>query len=283
VALERFSRWLRLPDLKKTKDQEEPDTSVFLIVLKGEVELKADNNEHSLRAPPGPAFYSWRSTTGSQGPATLRELPDWAKNGAPSKSVRAARKAVEQLRSRLANAGVARALNEALHGKNDGDRTLAVYSLGATGDVSALLDALANKQNRRERLAALNELRHWVGRGKDNPRRLRQALLNKQYTKGQADIFLDLLFGFSERQLARPETYATLIEYLRHRRLGIRELAHWHLLIQVPEGETIPYDAGGSDRQVERAYNAWKKLIPDGELPRKPKPDKTKPKPKDKR
>jgi hypothetical protein len=274
VALERFGRWLQMPDVKKPRAGDEPDSTVYLIVLKGEADLKADADQHSLRAPPGPALFSWRNTTGSQGPTGMRELPAWAKDRGNGAQGKAARAAVDRLRRGLVSKGVSEALREGLHDQDAQVRSLAVYSLGATDDLSTLLDALENKHHRRTRLAAVNELRHWMGLGKDNPVRLYQALLKKGYTPGQAAIFMELLYGFSERQLTRPETYATLIEYLRHRRLGIRELAHWHLIIKVPDGKDIPYDAAGPDAEVQRAYARWKKLIPDGELPRPAKPKK---------
>jgi hypothetical protein len=67
-----------------------------------------------------------------------------------------------------------------------------------------------------------------------------------------------------------PETYSLLIDNLRHDRLAIRELAFWHLRRLVPAGQSIRYDPAGSSEQRERAFEQWKKLVPDGKLPPQP-------------
>lgn len=67
--------------------------------------------------------------------------------------------------------------------------------------------------------------------------------------------------------MRQPETYELLIEYLRHPKLGIRGLAHWHLVRLVPEGAGIKYHPLDSEEQREQAYQEWKKLVPSGQLP----------------
>ncbi len=42
----------------------------------------------------------------------------------------------------------------------------------------------------------------------------------------------------------------------------------------MPEGRDIKYDPTGSKEELEAAYKAWKKLIPDGEVPKKAKDKK---------
>ena len=62
-----------------------------------------------------------------------------------------------------------------------------------------------------------------------------------------------------------------LIEYLHHSKLPIRELSRWYLYRWVSAGRNIPYNAA-DPLSVDRAYKQWKKLIPDGQLPPRPKP-----------
>ena len=82
---------------------------------------------------------------------------------------------------------------------------------------------------------------------------------------------MQLLRGFSESQVENPATYETLIEYLRHERLPIRELAYGHLRYLAPEGaKKIPYHPLSSSEDRERSYEQWKKLIPTGKLPPRP-------------
>ena len=87
------------------------------------------------------------------------------------------------------------------------------------------------------------------------------------FTPNQAEIVLHLLHGFRENERDRPETLENMIEYLKHGKLPIRELAAAYLIRWVPEGRKILYDAGGSPAQLEQGYKEWKKLIPDGKLP----------------
>jgi hypothetical protein len=67
-----------------------------------------------------------------------------------------------------------------------------------------------------------------------------------------------------------PETYETLIAYLRHDKQPVRELAKWHLDRLAPAGRSIPFDAAAPPEEREKAYKEWKKLIPDGKLPPPP-------------
>jgi hypothetical protein len=270
VAVESLGGWRVAPRaFDKAVKGEKPESTVVLVVIQGEVDIKAGTNEYSLDAPPGPALYSWDTENGHRGPAPLKELPTWARKTKPAEDKRAktARAAVADLRQSLAKTEPRAALVKALADKKAARRELAVYCLGAIDDLSALLDALADEDHRDVRQAAIKELRHWLACGNDHPARLYQALLYKKYKRGQAAIVMQLLFGFSPGQLARPETYALLIEYLKHGRLAIRELAHRHLLRLVPDGRSIAYDPAGSVRQRARAYAAWKKRIPDGEVP----------------
>jgi hypothetical protein len=62
-------------------------------------------------------------------------------------------------------------------------------------------------------------------------------------------------------------TYETLIDYLLHDKLAIRQLAKWHLERLVPAGRDIAYDPAGSGEARHPAYDQWKKLVPNGKLP----------------
>ncbi len=69
----------------------------------------------------------------------------------------------------------------------------------------------------------------------------------------------------------QPETYETLIEYLNHKRLPVRELARWHLYHLAPVGRDIKYDAAAQPEERAKAAREWKDLIPTGKLPPKEK------------
>jgi hypothetical protein len=50
----------------------------------------------------------------------------------------------------------------------------------------------------------------------------------------------------------------------------VRELAHWHLVRLVAQGKDIPYDAAGPEGQRQKAFERWRALIPEGQLPPEP-------------
>ena len=62
-----------------------------------------------------------------------------------------------------------------------------------------------------------------------------------------------------------------LIEYLAHEHGAIRNLAQWHLVRLAPQGKAIPFKPSGTREECEPAYREWKKLVPAGQLPPKPK------------
>jgi hypothetical protein len=78
---------------------------------------------------------------------------------------------------------------------------------------------------------------------------------------------LQLLHSFGESDLALPETYQTLIDYLNHDVLAIRGLAHWHLYRLVPEGRKIDYDPLAPKNVRAAAIKKWKEVLPPGHLP----------------
>jgi hypothetical protein len=81
---------------------------------------------------------------------------------------------------------------------------------------------------------------------------------------------VQLLHSYGDKELARPETYETLIDYLAHEKLAVRNLAYWHLYRLVPDGRKIGYDAMAAKEARDRAIEQWRKLVPPGKLPPKP-------------
>ncbi len=274
AAVELYGRSLRNP-LALGADREgpsDPQTRVFLIVLKGDARLKLPSVQYGLEAPPGRALVSWGSGQGAGPPVRLDKPPAWSGNPpAATAEAKAARAAVGQLRQALEKSAPAAALKELLHGGEPAERALAVYGLGALGDVPALAAALEDPRHPDVRQAAVGALRHWLGEKGINALRLSRVLTAAKFTPGEARLVVQLLHSFSATRLARPEPYALLIDLLTNDRPAIRELAHWHLRRLVPAGNDIAYDAAGSPARREEAQKKWKKLIPDGQLPPRPK------------
>src|SRR5262249_20253003 len=102
---------------------------------------------------------------------------------------------------------------------------------------------------------------------------LYQGLIQKRkLSPVHAETVLQLLHSFGETELAQPETYQTLIDYLDHDLLPIRGLAYWHLQRLVPDGQNLRYDPLGPKEKREAAIEKWRKLVPKGKVPPRPKP-----------
>jgi len=174
---------------------------------------------------------------------------------------------VERLGKELPTRPVEATVRAKLKDSDTAARCQAVASLGALDDLPGLLAALTDKQHADVRRAAVLGLRHWTGRHVDNEKQLHEALGKAGYKANQATIVMQLLHGFFARQLAQPETYESLINFLQSDQLAVRELASWHLYRLVPTGRTIGYDAAASAAERAKAQAAWRKLIPEGKLP----------------
>jgi hypothetical protein len=149
-------------------------------------------------------------------------------------------------------------------------RRLEVYVFGATDDLPQLVQCLTDAKHADVRDAAIGALRHWIGRGPGQDQKVYDLLVTQEkYKPTQAEVVMQLLH--SPFQADEPETYQTLIDYLRHDNLAVRELARWHLSRLAPAGKDIAYDAAGTAEERAKAYNKWKELIPEGKLPPKPK------------
>lgn len=278
IGLHLFGR--HLPGIKKFDQRElktgAPLMQLVLLAIKGEVQVKHNNLQHKLTAPPGAAVFHWDSYHGDDPrPTMLDKAPVWASDADPTRGPDAEKchAALRMLCKRMVAGSVTDALKEGLASRDSSMRKVTVYVMSALDDMQGLGAALDNTQNADLRDNAVGALRHWLGRGPGQDEKLYNALIAQRgLTEIQAKTALQLLHSFDGENLARPETYELLIEYLLHPKLPARELARWHLYRLVPAGRNIPYDANGSEADRQKAYEAWKQLIPDGKLP--PKPEK---------
>jgi hypothetical protein len=270
VALEMIRRWpTGTPFTLTATARRAPQMLFSAVTVKGKAFIKAGGEQHLMESP---AVFHVDNIVGPDAkPSRLPRVPAWVEGAATSAEARQMEAAVQRLQKRLEATAVDKALAESLAAENTSDRTLAVYSYAATNDLTHLADALSDAKRADVRAAAITALRHWLGQAPDNDVRL-YTFLRKEwnYTAEQAEIVVQLLHGFRDSDRDRPETFETLIEYLRHRKRSVRELARWHLYRWVISGRSIPYDASASPEQLERAYKAWKTLIPDGKLPPAP-------------
>ncbi len=289
VALELWGR--HMPGVvfdPKKKNREGPESEMYLFVLKGSANVRVNEyRKYGMEAPPSdrPGMLLWNSRQGDVKPEKIRMLPDWAFKTFPpfppkldrqtldyledmrAKTVRA----LEGLSANLSGVDVEAGLDKVKQSRDLVQRMLAMRCYGAINDLSNLLDGLVDSLFPEVRQASIEDLRHWIGLHFANESILYRALLEKKYTHSQATSILQMLHSFSEKDRAQPETYARLIDYLRQDSPALRVLAHWHLIRMVPKGMKIPYDPLGPDDQIDKAYEEWKKLVPEGSLPRAPR------------
>jgi hypothetical protein len=273
VALALNNRWPGGSPFLARPQQAKPelDTQLVVLVLKGSARLTAGRSVFALHAPPGPASFLWDNVAGNDaGPTRLEQLPAWVKpeGGDATPAVQAVVAAVERLRKKLESQPVELALAAALASDDPADRRVAAYGLGAVDALDALSDALIEEKRADVRESAVLALRHFVARGPAQDLKVYEVLVKRQgLTAKQGEAALQLLSNFDQRERAMPELYETLIAYLQHPKLVIRELARWHLYDLAPAGKDIAYDAASSDEQRKEAVVAWRKLIPEGKLP----------------
>src|SRR5206468_4086571 len=118
-------------------------------------------------------------------------------------------------------------------------------------------------------------LRNWINRNPGNDQIVYKAFLNVgKVPVAEAQTIMQLLHSFGEDDLAQPEVYQTLIDYLDHDRLAIRGLAYWHLSRLVPEGKAFGLNPVDAKDKRDAAVAKWRKLIPDGKMPPAPKGNK---------
>jgi hypothetical protein len=274
VALEIFGRWPHgVPFSREVRER--PTTSLVFWALKGQADLKVGAVRHRLAAPPGPAYFHWGSVTGPDaGPQRRDSLPAWADPDAKAPAAAGLITTIaDTFRASATRKGPDAALADLLAQADAGDpqtarlrQEFAVYGLAALGDLERVAEGLADPRQPHVRDAAIIALRHWIGETIGRDQQLAQLLVDRlNYSRAQAETVLHLLHSpFAEDQ---PETYDTLIAYLRHSKLAVRALAQWHLARLVDPEKVVPYDPAASDEDRARAADAWKKLIPSGNLP----------------
>ncbi len=278
VAIEICGRWpagSRFtpadPDAKTPTT--EPVASFVLLVLKGSATVTSGDTTLGLSAPPGPAVLEWDNIAGAKPqPQRLTTLPKWADLEANlSDRAKKVAAAVEKFRTLRAK-NPTDAMKQFLESADPIEQRVALVTLGATDDLSMLGQLLASAKSMEVWDMGIQVLRHWLGREPGQDQKFYHFLTQtRAYTETQAKIAMQLLFGFSAAELRQPETYQVLIDYLGHEKPGIRNLAAWHLVRLVPQGKAIPFKPNGTAAEAAKSQAAWKKLIPAGELPPRPK------------
>lgn len=275
--LEVFGRWpAGVPFKKDAKADYAPTLHLIFMVLKGEITLKLARITLAMKAPPGPAMFEWDSVHGGDpAPHRLDKLPVWAALDDGSKEAAARKVLLAEFVELAKKKSLGEAVDAFLASDDPIKRRLAVKAMGALDDLERLGMALSTTKHPDVWENGVLTFRHWIGRGPGQDQRLYEGLIKmKGFTPVDADAVVQLLHSFSDAELARPELYETLIDYLSHDKLAIRGLANWHLVRLVPEGKKIGYSPMASKEDRAKAIAAWEKLVPRGKLPAETSPKK---------
>src|SRR5262249_9677197 len=166
-------------------------------------------------------------------PKRLEELPEWAKQEEALTAERKAR--LEKLRALLTAKSTGEGLDALIESDNEKERKLALSAMAALDDIPRMAKYMATTKHPDVLDNGILTLRHWIGRGPGQDQKLYQMFIEiGKMPPVQAAIAMELLHSFSDEDLAKPETYECLIEYLKHERAALRALAHWHLIRLAP-------------------------------------------------
>jgi hypothetical protein len=247
---------------------DDPVANAVFFAVEGETVITTKEHVTRLHAPPGNAMYMWDSVTRSGDVTRFEKLPDFAKpmDEKERKNFEMICECAKLLAAKPSEVG--QAFEKAVGSANAGERKIAVVALGALDELPRLLKVLEQKEHADARDMAILVLRHWLGREPGQSVKLYEHLTKEQgLTPIQAKNFLHLLNGLEVEKLQQPSTYDVLIHGLNHKRMAVRELARWHLVRLVPDGKSIAYDAGADEAQRLEAIAAWRRLVPEGQLP----------------
>jgi hypothetical protein len=276
VSLELYSRWPRgVPFHKTPVAGVEPALMWAVVAVKGHVELKGPRRSLTLQSPPGPALLTGDSFGNPEpGVETLKELPAWCPDRLADLAHTERGRKVEELarrwRKQAIEKGVAAATAAYLSSDDPLERRLAVLWMAATDNLEQLGELLRDTKHQDVWDAGILALRNWIGRDAGQDQKLYTGLVEKVKMKpAEAAGVLDLLHTFGNEDLARPETYHVLINYLGSDRVSLRELAYWHLQRLVPGGDKIGYDPLAPKDKRDAAIKEWRLLVPAGKLPAK--------------
>jgi len=212
----------------------------------------------------------WDNVAGQdESPEHLDRLPAWAgPQDEENPVVKMKLAALQRFRQAVLKKPIKEVLEEYVVSEEPSNRRLAVILMGALDDIPNLGAAMRETKHTDVWENGVLALRHWIGRGPGQDQIIYKALIDSgRYKPVQAETVLQLLHSYGDDELARPEIYQTLIDYLDHDLLGIRGLAYWHLSRLVPAGRTLAYNPLGSKEEREAAIQKWRKLVPPGTVP----------------
>jgi hypothetical protein len=252
----------------KTNPQRKGPLAVLvLVVTSGSASVKIDfQTIDKLTPPPEGPMLAWLSKEGVVKTFPQDALPPWTQEKPPlPKGFEAKQRitvmgALSPLSTELSGSAVDTGLLNALKPSNDVQvRRLAVRAAGAMDDLQRVIDLLQDK-DLDVRRAAVETLRIWIAGGWDHDYKLFDTL-QTIYTRPESEIIMSLLHYYSPDQDRDPALHAALCQYLVHKKVAIRELAHDYLLRIRPDGIKIGYSAVAPEADVRQRAAVWQAFM----------------------
>lgn len=270
LALLLYGRWLPGSTFNpKPGPRDVPAVDLVFLVINGQVHLDHDNLVYELDKPPGPAFMEWDGIDDQDdSPTRLDKLPDWARTASNSATSQATRARQARARAMLQSKGIEATIQSFLNSEDAADRRAAVNMMEALDDLRDLGAAMRNAKHPDVIDNGIVALRRWIGRAPGQDQILYHRLVNVGHmTPVHATTAVQLLHSFGDEELAQPDVYQMLIDYLGHPELAIRALAYWHLSRLVPAGKKFSYRPQAPADEREAAIGKWRRLVPAGTVP----------------
>ena len=269
-GIEVYGRHVPGPAHLDDPKEDDPVTNAVFVALEGHVVISNEKQATGLQAPPGLALYMWDNLTRTPDVRRFEKLPDSMKPMSAEELTKFHDCCALTKELALKPGEVGKILRQDLSSQNPLQRKVGVVGLGALDDLPGLMQAMGNADHADVRETAILATRHWLGRAPGQSIALYKHLTTAEgYTPVQAKSFLHLCNGIDQARRQQPTTYELLIAGLNHSKMPMRELAHWHLVRLAPDGKSIPYDAAAPEAQRMQAIEAWRRLIPEGEVPTK--------------
>ena len=268
VIIERYAHLRGEPFYSDKSDARRrgPIAQMECRALTGVVHVKAPGDLARLDPMPGDSSLLWTSRPNKFEVRRVAAVPAWLnpKTVVPPTVA----KAKQNLAAAFAGKGIDIALTQMNLAVDSLSRKTAIRCLGAIDDLPSLLDTLGSDKAD-QRLAAVETLALWIASTRDNDYKFADAV-GQRLGANETEAAMSLLHGIGDPAASRPDIYETLIGFLGHPQLPIRELAAWNLVRLVPLGAAIPFDAADPVKR-EVGIRQWKALIPKGKMPPQPK------------
>lgn len=272
VLIETYSRWAPgVPFDPKGGPAHKPLGELVFFVTKGEVLACTKAADVILKAPPGPAEFITDSLGGGdRSPRFVQKLPDWYIEDEISPEIKGAKARLEEFRKLLVEKGHGAAIDAFAASDDVLKVRLALIAMAASDDIPRLRQVFYTSKSPEVLDLCIAVLRHWLGREASHDVKFYNLLAaDPRATPALAATALQLLHSFDEKDLSHVETYETLVGYLRHQALGIRGLAHYHLVRLYPEGKKFGFNPAGTEAERAAAVARWKDALAQKKLPPK--------------